>query len=276
MFDIICSLVAYKNSKKQILDAINSFFNTNLKVKLVLIDNSPTDYLRGISNDSRFEYIHNPSNPGYGSSHNIVIKKYLENSKFHLILNPDIYYHSGVVEDIIRFMDLNNNIGLVMPKIMYPNGQIQYLAKLIPTPFIFFVKRFFPNSSYKRKLIETFELRFTGYNKIIEVPYLSGCFMFFKTDVLKRINGFDENIFMHFEDLDITRRCIDSGFIAIYYPKQTVYHDHQYKTFLTFTNVNMYFSSAFYYFNKWGWIFDKKRKILNQRTLFNIRNNILK
>jgi GT2 family glycosyltransferase len=267
MYDIVCSLVIYKNERNQLLDAINSFLNTDLQVKLVLIDNSPNNDLIDIKKDCRVEYIHNPSNPGYGSSHNIAIRKYLDRTKFHLILNPDIYYSKGVLEDIISFMESDENIGLVMPKVLYPDGRIQYLAKLIPSPFVFFVRRFLPNSSLKKKISDNFELRFSGYNEIMEVPYLSGCFMVFRTDALIKINGFDELFFMHIEDLDITRRCYEAGFKTIYYPHQIVYHDHLYKTFLTFANLKMYFKSAFYYFNKWGWFFDKTRRKINKQTI---------
>ena len=270
MYDLVCSLVIYKNERKQLLDAIDSFLNTSLKVKLILIDNSPNDLLQDIKIDSRVKYIHNPSNPGYGSTHNIAIREYWDKTKYHLVLNPDIYYSGGVLEDIISFMDKNGTIGLLMPKVLYPDGKIQYLAKLIPSPFVFFTRRFLPIASLKKKILDKFELRFSGYDTIMEVPYLSGCFMVFRTEALQKINGFDENIFMHMEDLDITRRCYDAGFKTIFYPNQVVYHDHLYKSFLTITNLKMYFTSAFYYFNKWGWIFDKTRRKINKQTIESI------
>jgi GT2 family glycosyltransferase len=267
MYDIVCSLVIYKNDRKQLLDAIDSFLNTDLKVKLVLIDNSPNDLLQDIKIDSRVEYMHNPSNPGYGSTHNIAIREYLDKTKYHLILNPDIYYSAGVIEDIISFMNNDKSIGLLMPKVLYPDGSVQFLAKLIPSPFVFFARRFLPFTNLKKKISDKFELRFCDYNTIMEVPYLSGCFMFFRTDALKKINGFDENIFMHMEDLDITRRCQEAGFRTLFYPNQVVYHDHLYKSFLTIANLKMYFTSAFYYFNKWGWVFDKSRRKINKKTI---------
>jgi GT2 family glycosyltransferase len=109
----------------------------------------------------------------------------------------------------------------------------------------------------------------------MEVPVLSGCFMVFRTEALKKINGFDEKFFMHMEDLDITRRCYDAGFKTVFYPNQIVYHDHLFKSFLTFANLKMYFTSAFYYYNKWGWFFDRKRKLINKRIIENIKLNKL-
>jgi GT2 family glycosyltransferase len=69
------------------------------------------------------------------------------------------------------------------------------------------------------------------------------------------------------EDLDITRRCNEAGYKTVFYPKQMVYHDHLFKSFFSFANLKMYFSSAFYYFNKWGWFFDKKRRTINKQTI---------
>jgi GT2 family glycosyltransferase len=78
---------------------------------------------------------------------------------------------------------------------------------------------------------------------------------------------------MHFEDLDITRRINAAGYRSVFYPYQVITHDHLYKSILTLSNLSMYFSSAVYYFNKWGWFFDKKRALINKHTLQNIKLN---
>ena len=73
MYDVTCSLVIYQNERKLLLDAIDSFLNTDLKVKLIIIDNSPTNILQDIKTDSRVLYMHNPTNPGFGASHNVCL-----------------------------------------------------------------------------------------------------------------------------------------------------------------------------------------------------------
>jgi GT2 family glycosyltransferase len=56
---------------------------------LYLVDNSPTDELKLLVTDSRIEYIYNPTNPGFGASHNVAIQKAFElESDYHLVLNP--------------------------------------------------------------------------------------------------------------------------------------------------------------------------------------------
>jgi|TARA_B110000971_G_scaffold119462_1_gene122292 GT2 family glycosyltransferase len=271
MFDVVCSLVIFKNKRSQLLDAINSFLNTELNIRLILIDNSPSNDLFDLIKDPRVDYVYNPSNPGYGTSHNIAIKNFQDKTKYHLILNPDIYYSEGVLEELFSFLEKETKIGLLMPKVLYPNGEIQYLAKLIPTPFTFFMRRLNINSKLKSRLSDKFELKFSNYDKIMDVPYLSGCFMLCRAKVLKKINGFDEKIFMHMEDLDITRRINEAGYRTVFYSDQFIIHDHIYKSLFTWYNIFMYFSSAIYYFNKWGWIFDKKRALINKQTIQNIK-----
>lgn len=59
---------------------------------------------------------------------------------------------------------------------------------------------------YNRNRNYKYELIFSGYDKIMWVPSLSGCFMFMRVDVLRKIGGFDERFFMYAEDLDLSRR----------------------------------------------------------------------
>jgi GT2 family glycosyltransferase len=168
-------------------------------------------------------------------------------------------------------MDKYNNVGVLMPKVCLPNGEIQYTAKLLPTPFDFIVRRFVPLAIIRNYFEKKFELRNSGYNKIMDVPFLSGCFMMFKTTLYKSIGGFDENIFMYTEDVDICRRVILSQHRAVFFPRVHIYHDFKKKSFLNFSVFKIYFKSAVYYFNKWGWLFDNDRKNINKYTLSQFR-----
>lgn len=257
MYDVTCSLVIYQNERKLLLDAIDSFLNTDLKIKLIIIDNSPTNILQDIKTDSRVLYMHNPANPGFGASHNVAIRKAIDlDSKYHLVLNPDIYFEKTTLEKLCEFMDANLNVGHVMPKVTYPNGEFQYLCKTNPTFFDLFARGFMPQffKNILQKRMDKYEYKDQDYNKIIyDIPYLSGCFMFLRTSVLKKVGFFDDKIFMYLEDADLTRRFLEVSRTA-YYPKAHVYHH-----FAKLTHKKIKFKwitvqSAFIYFNKWGWL----------------------
>ncbi len=161
-------------------------------------------------------------------------------------------------------MESHPQTGLVMPRVLYPNGSIQRLCKLLPTPLNLATRRFFPaEKGWLKKLNDQYEMTFSNYNKVMNVPFLSGCFMFLRNSALKETGLFDERFFMYAEDTDLSRR-IHQKFDTTYYPHVDIYHTHargSYKNFkLTWYNIR----SAIQYFNKWGWLFDEERKMINQ------------
>jgi GT2 family glycosyltransferase len=250
-------IVLYKNDVTMLREAIDSFLNTALNVKLYLVDNSPTNELKVLVTDHRIEYIHNPFNPGFGASHNVAIQKSFElDSDYHMVLNPDIYFDKGTLEKLCEFMDSNVDVGQLMPKVTYPNGDFQYLCKTNPTFFDLFARGFMPRflKNIFQKRMGSYEYKDQDYDEIIyDVPYLSGCFMFLRTDTLKKVGFFDDKIFMYLEDADLTRRFLEVSRTA-YYPVAHVYHH-----FAKLTHKELKFKwitvqSAFIYFNKWGWL----------------------
>lgn len=273
MPNITGSIVLYKNEESVLIESLKSFLNSKTDVTLYLIDNSPTNYLKSIYHDDRIVYIHNPENPGFGAAHNIAIKKAIkEGSDYHLVLNPDVYFNDDVVTELFSFMDKNPLIGNIMPKVLYPDGKLQYLCKLLPTPYDWIGRRFNPFKNMVEKRNETFELRFTKYKETMEVPYLSGCFMFLRISALKEVGLFDEKIFMYGEETDLCRRLIRSGYKTVFYPHTTIYHHFEKGSHKSLRLTYVGIQSAIYYFNKWGWFFDKERNKINSDALKKLRH----
>jgi GT2 family glycosyltransferase len=252
---ITACIVLYENDRKMLLESINSFLNTELNIELYLIDHSPTNQLKDIIQHEKVIYIHNSINPGFGSGHNNAIEKIIEISDYHLILNPDVYFEKGTLEMICDFMDMNLNIGQLMPKVTYPNGEIQYLCKTNPTFFDLFARGFLPNfiKNIFKKRIDSYEYKNHNYEEMIyDIPYLSGCFMFLRTETLKKVGFFDDNIFMYLEDADITRRFLQVS-RTVYFPHVSVFHHYAGLTHKKWKYKWITIQSAFIYFNKWGW-----------------------
>jgi GT2 family glycosyltransferase len=254
---ITCSIVLYNNDEAVLSETINSFLNTKLDIFLFLVDNSPIDLLNKFANHCKIKYIHNPANPGFGASHNIAIKEsFLLKSDYHLVLNPDIYFEKGTLEKIVSFMEIRPEIGHLMPKILFPDNKMQYLCKTNPTVFDLFARGFMPRflKEFFKKRLDKYEYRSNNLNDIIyDIPYLSGCFMFFRTNTLKQVGFFDEKIFMYLEDADITRRFLNIS-RTVYYPSATVYHHYAGLTHKLWKYKWITIKSAITYFNKWGWL----------------------
>ena len=255
---ITASIVAFHTKHdelKRLLDcALTGYID-----RLFIIDNSSNDELRDFVKDNdKVNYIHS-LNLGYGSGHNVAIRKSIEmGADYHVVLNPDIYWNDNVIERLCEFMDANSDCGLVMPKIVYPSGETQHLCKLLPSPMDLIGRRFIPIKSYQKKHDYQYELHWTGYDSIMEVPSLSGCFMFMRCSVLKHVGGFDERYFMYAEDLDLCRRIGEVSH-TMFYPNVVVVHEYEKGSYKSGKLLKYHLSSIFKYFNKWGWIFDRKR-----------------
>lgn len=238
-----------------------------MDVKLYLIDNSPTDNLRYLSNiDERVEYIYNNANLGFGKAHNIAINKSItDGTSYHLVLNPDAYFEQGVMEELHEYMQANQDVANIIPKTFYPNGKLQYLCNLLPTPIELIARRFIPLDKMVQKINHKYELHDFDYDKILNVPFLNGCFMFLRVEHLKNIGLFDENIFMYMEDTDLNRR-LHAKYKTIFYPKVSITHVHERGSHKNKSLLIAHIKSTIYYFNKYGWFFDSFRREKNREV----------
>ncbi len=270
---LTCSIVLYKNNTIVLLNAINSILSSPLCSKLYLIDNSPTNALKNIVDSEKVEYTHIPANIGFGAGHNVAIKKSMAlGAKYHLVLNPDVYFIPETIDKLVDFMDLNPQTANVMPLVLYPDNTIQYVCKLLPTPYDWIGRRFNPFKSLVDKRNQLFELRFTNYNQTMQVPYLSGCFMFLRNSCLQKVGLYDENIFMYGEETDLCRRFISAGYKTFFFPSAQIYHVFEKGSHKSLRLTWIGIKSAVYYFNKWGWFFDKERKKINKETFTQLFN----
>jgi GT2 family glycosyltransferase len=234
---------------------------------LYIIDNSPTDYLRyEFPIDINHEYIHLPSNPGFGKAHNLAIRKAQEmQSDYHLVINADVHFDFDVLSPMLLYMEANLKVGQMMPKILNTDGTIQRLCKLVPTPADLLFRRL-ANKITRDSRNKYFELHDFGYDKIMFVPYLSGCFMLLRQKSLLDVGIFDERFFMYPEDIDLTRRIAEK-YETLFFPDVFVIHEHG---AASHKSLKMFFIHAINivkYFNKWGWFFDSFRDDINKKTL---------
>jgi GT2 family glycosyltransferase len=274
-FDFVCSLVLYNTEYSELKNVIECINKSKKIYKIVLVDNSPSNDLENIKNEFKgIDYFFVGDNIGYGAGHNIAFKKYNKLTKYNIVLNSDLIFNGLDIDNLFEFMEKNMDIAHVMPKIKFPNGDIQYLCKFIPTPIDLLIRRFLPKK-YQSKMNIKYEMRNTGYNKIMDVPYLSGCFMFLRSSVLEEIGYFDDRFFMYPEDIDLTRR-INEKYRTVFYPYVTVIHNHNKMSYKSPKMLNIHISNIIKYFNKWGWLFDKKRKIQNMRTIELLKSKDIK
>lgn len=263
---VIASIVIYKHTYKDLESTLMSLFSTDSIQKIILVDNDASNWAKDFKHE-KVTYVKSDGNFGFGYGHNIAIKKFAKESDLFLICNPDIAFDHLQFEKLVNFA-LNRKEGLFLPKIVYQDGENQYGARMLPSPLNLFARRFL-SQNYAKKLDETYLLKKFDLSKPIFAPYLHGCFMLFKSKALLDLNGFDERFFMYMEDVDLSRRCAQQ-FGNIYYADAEVIHLHEQGSYSSKKLMKAHIRSAVQYFNKWGWVYDKNRDILNSKCILQL------
>lgn len=208
------------------------------------------------------------SNLGYGAGHNLAMRSLMDGaSPYHLVVNPDIRLERGILADLARVMDAMPEVGLVMPRILYPDGTEQRLCKKFPAPLDLISRRFLGGlgRSLFAKRHDRYALRHLDMEIVREIPCLSGCFMFIRSAALREVGFFDEQYFMYMEDVDLCRR-IGTRYKTVFYPVVAVTHGYNKGSYRDPKLLKYHLQSALKYFCKWGWIFDSGRDRLNRNT----------
>lgn len=274
---ITASIVLYNTPRAQIESVLKSVFDSACLETLYIVDNSPNDKWRILEKRSeengvtKIRYIHN-ENLGYGASHNLAMHEAIESAgTYHVVLNPDISFSAEVLPTLAGFMDANADAACVMPKVVSPDGTVQHLCKLLPAPSDLIFRRFVPSAFFlgrwKEKRDARYCLKNFGYDKVINPPCLSGCFMFLRLRVLSENNiFFDGRFFMYFEDFDLIRR-LHRVARTLYFPSVQVVHAHARESYKSRRMLFAHIRSAFRYFGKYGWWFDRERREMNRKVL---------
>ena len=233
------------------------------EVSLVVVDNScNSDVYESIDNclekqkvnfGGSASSIKSSANIGFGAGHNLAITKV--KSTYHLVLNPDVVMEREALARAIRFMEENPAVGMLVPRVLSPDGKPSYLCKRYPSVLDLLLRGFAPRGVQQRfrRRLDHYEMRdVTQSENLMDIPIASGCFMFFRTEVLKRLGGFDERYFLYFEDFDLSIRMKKIAPIA-YVPSVCITHGGGNAARKGRRHIAMFVVSAVRFFSRWGW-----------------------
>ena len=231
--------------------------------RVYVVDNSPEPFAIRVSD--RVQYIHTGKNLGYGKAHNIALRESIyDQVPLHLVMNSDILVKAADIDTLCAFVLSQPAVGHLMPRVVNPDGELQHLCKMLPTPLDVFGRRFLP-AAWMRKRNARYELHDADYSRPMNVPYLSGCFMLLRTEAVQKARLFDERYFMYPEDIDLTR-TIHRDYLTLYYPAITIVHNHKKASYQSWRMLWVHIVNMCRYFNKWGWLFDAERRQFNTET----------
>lgn len=259
MRDLTISIVAYRNYD-DIMDAVSSIEkHTNLLIDkyIYIIDNScyeennneRKDFVCFLSQWSDVEYLDTKTNLGFGKGHNYVLSRI--DSKYHAIVNPDILLTEDSFQRILDFQE-RERIGMVVPKLVDESGEMIKAYRREVTVWDMLIRFFCPGMFEKRKSYHTMDEM--DYTNQFEVPFAQGSFLVIETELLKKLEGFDDRYFMYMEDADLCKRVNEVSNL-VYFPGTSVIHKWEKGSHKSKKLLKYHLQSMNSYFKKWGFKF---------------------
>lgn len=247
---ITATIVLYKNEVEMLGKAIESFLSNPIQKKLFLVDNSPTDKLRYEFNHPDLEYIYIGKNVGYGTANNYVIRFIENNSHYHLVLNPDVYFNNNVILELIKELEKDEKLSVIAPKTLYPDGIFQHSCRRYPS----FLELLFRRLHIFKSITDKGEYKDLDLSRPFYPDFIQGAFLLFKTSDYIKLKGFDKRYFMYMEDVDICRKIDVTQKKKLYYPEVEIYHHYTQGSAKNLKLFFHHFLSAIQYFYKWTFI----------------------
>lgn len=250
-YDVSIVIVNYnvKAYLANLLDSIKKG-STGLNVQVIVIDNASIDGSIDYVEKRHPEniYIRNKKNLGFGRANNQSID--LIDSPYTLLLNPDTIIQENTLSTLIEFMNSNRKVGLATCRLLnadgsYSNDAIRNVPNLWSALMrILGITELFPNS----KFAGSYFLAKEDPKEVIDVPVISGSFMFIRSELFKQLNGFDDRFFMYFEDTDLCFRVKEAGYEIKYVPNTSIIHFRGESTKKHTLNHHLIFNKALYQF----------------------------
>jgi N-acetylglucosaminyl-diphospho-decaprenol L-rhamnosyltransferase len=215
------------NDLKVISDCLASIYAGTHRTELEVIvsDNGSTDgsieFIR--KNFPQVILMENGRNLRFAKGNNVAIRA--SRGEYVLILNPDTIIHEGTLDKLIDFANEHPEAGGFGCRVLNADGTYQMSVRpnftgrsewclaLGLRPLARFLHWFHPGE-------------YVGWEGDTErtVEWVVGCFLLVRGELLRRLDGFDEQFFYYYEDQDLCRRIWQAGYPIIYTPHVSITH----------------------------------------------------
>ncbi|MBN1263307.1 MAG: glycosyltransferase family 2 protein [Candidatus Pacebacteria bacterium] len=207
------------NTRQLLKSCLISLFQITDKLffEVIVVDNNSQDGSVELVKKEfpQVKLIANKDNLGFGRANNQGLKE--ARGKMILFLNSDTIVHSRALEELTHFLKFNPKVGVVGPKLLNRDGTDQASAGSFPylgiCAIMLFAEHFWPN-----RLV-----RGSGA-QIRLVDWVMGAAMVFRKEVLDQVGGFDENIFMYLEEVELCYRVKKAGWQIAFFPEAVITH----------------------------------------------------
>lgn len=246
MIDLSVIIVSYNTREllERCLTSVAEEIGRNkITAEVIVVDNDSKDdsveLLKQLKNHKSYFINHilfNRENLGFGKANNQGVRE--AKGRYILFLNPDTELKSGALAKMVDFLDKNPKVGIASCKLLNSDGTMQpqggYLPRLSTVaawalflddfPILREIlpsyqmgkahRSFLPGDSWRRQESPDYK----------EIGWVGGTAMFVRKDAWEQLGGFDENIFMYGEDVEICYRANRKGWKTAINPQAEIVH----------------------------------------------------
>jgi len=271
MMDVSFIILTW-NSSSYIENCLKSYIHlleeNNTTAEFLIVDNGSIDNTPDIimneivprlSTGHTINVIRLDKNYGTTISRNIALKR--STGKYIIICDSDTQYYKGSLKAAFDFIETRNDVGLIAPLLLWPDGEPQSTIRKFPTLY----SKGFRFINIFLKLPIKYSDIYEGFpwseKKPVEVA-ASACWLL-KREILDIVGYFDERIFYSPEDVDYCMRINRKGLKVIYYPDILIYHHCQritHKNPLSRHSLS-HMLGLLYYFMKYKYLFNPTKSL---------------
>lgn len=222
---MISLIIINYNTSELLKNCLSSFIRYhNLKdFEIIVVDNN--SYENSVDEICKIypeiKLIKLSENVGFSRANNIAASE--ANGDILLFLNNDTLFIENSIEKMAKYYVENDNAGIIGPKLLYEDYSFQLSAGRLPNIIQEIIDKII-YTLFKRLKIFRLMMEKLLFNKIKQVGWVTGACMMISKELFNMVNGFDENIFLYFEDKDLCARIKNKNKSIIYFPETSVIH----------------------------------------------------
>ena len=233
--------------------ALRCIQNADLEVSVFLSDSSPEELTA-----ERLKWafpgvvvVPQEKNAGLSKAYNSVLPQL--QSKYHLLLDPEVSFDPSLLRRMVSYLEAHPNIAVLSPRFFSEDGEeLFFPRKQLSVRYLLGSMLENLGGFFRR-----WQREYTMADQAVEMPVpvdtAPAAFMMVRTEIFRRLDGFDSRFTATQEDADLCRRILDSrlGSIVLHPDMQAVLRREP-NPGLFFSNRRHRFRTVVRYFAKWG------------------------
>ncbi len=235
--DISVVIVSY-NTKDLTLQTIQTLLDTTpLKLEIIVVDNNSTD---GSADVIKTQFpditvLAETKNHGFGGGNNLGAAQ--ATTDLLAFINSDTIANATSLKPLVDYLKANPKCGIAAPKILLDDAATVQPFSFGAEPSVL-------------SLLFREQQSLPATTEPLPVDWVTGAAFMIRRDLFEQLKGFDENIFMYFEDMDVCRRTRSAGYSVVLVPTATIVHLGGRSTASTRARKQRYYAAQTYYWQK--------------------------